>query len=254
MESGEGSQIRNNLLKMPYQSEVWKAAYPELENILEDDPQLPKYNVISGNVTYKTAPMELADNVVEYSTVENNITISNTKGFTDYKNQDFSLVKDGDILNKIPDFEIVDYKSIGRYDVTDQDTDFEEEGAAANTIQLTIGSDKLQKGDEVVTLDVPAQTINDRTLVPLRAIFEALGATVDWEEATQTVTSTKGDLTIKLTIGSNKLYRGDEEVTLDVPAQVVNDRTLVPVRAISESFGCQVDWDEATQTVTIHVQ
>ena len=163
-------------------------------------------------------------------------------------------MKDGDILNKIPDFEIVDYKSIGRYDVTDQDTDFEEEGAAANTIQLTIGSDKLQKGDEVVTLDVPAQTINDRTMVPLRAIFEALGATVDWEEATQTVTSTKGDLTIKLTIGSNKLYRGDEEVTLDVPAQVVNDRTLVPVRAISESFGCQVDWDEATQTVTIHVQ
>ena len=246
--------IYQRLKAVPYKEGIWAEKYPELVNILDDEPLLPKYNVISGNVIYKTPAMDLNQDVVNNGTVENNITVSNTKGFTDYKNQDFSLVKDGDILNKIPDFEIVDYKSIGRYDVTDQDTDFEEEGAAANTIQLTIGSDKLQKGDETVTLDVPAQTINDRTMGPLRAIFEALGATVDWEEATQTVTSTKGDLTIKLTIGSNKLYRGDEEVTLDVPAQVVNDRTLVPVRAISESFGCQVDWDEATQTVTIHVQ
>ncbi|MDY4975384.1 MAG: copper amine oxidase N-terminal domain-containing protein, partial [Clostridia bacterium] len=148
----------------------------------------------------------------------------------------------------------VDYSKIGRYEVTEQDTDFEEEGAAqSGTIKLTIGSDKLYKNDEVITLDVPAQVQNDRTLIPLRAIFEALGAQVDWDEETQTVTSERGGITIKLTIGSDKLYRNDEVITLDVPAQVQNDRTLVPVRAISESFGCQVDWDEEAQLVTIHV-
>ncbi len=256
MQCGEGSQIMNNLKAMPYQSGIWAEKYPELVGILDDEPAIPKHNIIKNNVTYQTPDMVLDQNVTTYGTVENNIMIGNTKGFTDYKNQDFSLVADGSILKQLPDFEIVDYKKIGRYEVTEKDTDFEEEGAApaANVITLVIGSDKLYKGDQVVTLDVPAQVKNDRTLVPLRAIFEALGATVEWEEATQTVTSTKGDITIKLTIGSDKLYKNDTEFVLDVPAQVVNDRTLVPVRAISESFGCQVGWEEATQTVTITVQ
>ena len=133
-DTGEGSQIRNNLLRMPYQSDVWKAAYPELENILEDDPQLPKYNVISGNVIYNTPAMKFADNVVLYSTIENNITISDTSGFQDYANQDFSLVSSGNILSQIPNFEIVDYKSIGRYPVNNRDTDFEE-FAASDTMR-----------------------------------------------------------------------------------------------------------------------
>ena len=76
---------------------------------------MPKHNVITGNVTYQTPEMVLDPNVITYGTVENNITISSTKGFTDYQNQDFSLVEGGDILTKIPDFEKVDYSKIGRY-------------------------------------------------------------------------------------------------------------------------------------------
>ncbi len=103
-----------------------------------------------------------------------------------------------------------------------------------------------------INFDQPPIIQNDRTLVPLRAIFEALGAKVDWDDATQTVTSTKGATTIKITIGDNKLYKNDSAITLDVPAQIVNDRTLVPVRAISEAFGCKVDWVDETQTVLIN--
>jgi len=120
-------------------------------------------------------------------------------------------------------------------------------------IKLIIGSDKLYKGSEAVTLDVPAQIIGDRTMVPLRAIFEALGAEVTWDSDTRTVTSAKGDITIKLTIDSDTLYKNDEAITLDVPGQITNDRTLVPVRAISESFGCKVEWEPVTQLVTIIV-
>ncbi len=92
---------------------------------------------------------------------------------------------------------------------------------------------------------------NGRTLVPLRAIFEALGATVEWNQATETVTSKKDNITITLTIGSNQLYVNGKATTLDVPAKVVNGRTLVPVRAVSESFKCKVDWEESSQTVII---
>ncbi len=91
----------------------------------------------------------------------------------------------------------------------------------------------------------------DRILVPLRAIFEALGADVDWNDASQTVTAIKGNRSISLAIGSNILYINGEAKTLDATAILVNARTLVPVRAISEAFGCTVDWNDAEAAVYI---
>ncbi len=105
-------------------------------------------------------------------------------------------------------------------------------------------------GNQIV-FDVQPQLINDRTMVPLRAIFEVLGATVDWNNDTETVTSTKDNTTISLTINKPTMYVNGVAVTLDSPACLVNDRTLVPVRAISEAFKCGVDWEETTSTVYI---
>jgi hypothetical protein len=92
---------------------------------------------------------------------------------------------------------------------------------------------------------------NDRTFVPMRAIFEQMGATVEWDGETQTVTGTKGDVTVKLTIGSNTAYRNNAPIELDVAPMVQNGRTFVPVRFIAESFNNPVRWSESTQTVTI---
>lgn len=116
--------------------------------------------------------------------------------------------------------------------------------AASDRINVTINGNP-------VYFDVPPMMINDRTMVPLRAIFEALGASVDWNEATQTVTSSKDGSTIMLTINSTVMYVNGTPITLDVPAQVVNDRTLVPIRAISEAYNTTVNWDDSTQTVII---
>ncbi len=102
-----------------------------------------------------------------------------------------------------------------------------------------------------IAFDVPPQLINNRTMVPLRAIFEALGATVDWDNDTQTVTSTKDGTTISMTINNPTMYVNGMVVTLDSPACLINDRTLVPVRAISEAFGTKVNWNETTSTVII---
>lgn len=106
-------------------------------------------------------------------------------------------------------------------------------------------------GSELI-FDQPPIIKDDRTLVPLRAIFEALGATVAWDGNTQTVTAQKGDIIIKLTIGTYEFYKNNDSISLDVPSMIVNDRTLVPVRAISEALDCDVDWDGDTRTVHIY--
>lgn len=117
-----------------------------------------------------------------------------------------------------------------------------------NVVNSTI---KVVINGKSVVFDQPPVSENGRTLVPLRAIFEALGAEVLWDGNTQTVTSTKGGTKISLQLGSTQMYVNGSVVTLDVPAKVINSRTLVPVRAVSEAFGCDVDWDGNTQTVYI---
>ena len=113
-----------------------------------------------------------------------------------------------------------------------------------------------------IEFDVKPEIIDGRTMVPLRKIFEEIGASVKWDNDTQTVSARKNKKTITLSIGSADLQidKGDtdeegnpiyETVTLEVPAQIVSGRTLVPARAISESFGLNVDWDEDNQKVII---
>jgi len=99
--------------------------------------------------------------------------------------------------------------------------------------------------------EVPPIIENGRTLVPLRAIFEAMGAQVDWNNATQTVTATRGSTTVVLTIGSTSPTVNGQAWPLDVPAKIVSDRTLAPLRFIGEAFGGTVTWDEAAYTVNM---
>ncbi|MEW6388814.1 MAG: copper amine oxidase N-terminal domain-containing protein, partial [Thermodesulfobacteriota bacterium] len=105
--------------------------------------------------------------------------------------------------------------------------------------------------DHPLSFDQPPVIVNDRTMVPLRAIFQALGAEVNWDGATQTVTATRGDTVIILVIGSPAAFKDGQAVTLDQPALLMGGRTMVPVRFVSEALGAEVNWDDATQTVTI---
>ena len=99
--------------------------------------------------------------------------------------------------------------------------------------------------------DVPPVIIEGRTLVPVRAIFEELGANVEWNADTQTVTATKDSLKVVLQINNTSAVIDNEVKTLDVPAQIVDGRTMVPARFVAESMGCNVGWNADTQTVTI---
>jgi hypothetical protein len=113
-----------------------------------------------------------------------------------------------------------------------------------NTIKVELD------GNELV-FDQPPVIINNLTMVPLRKIFESLGAEIHWDQATSTVTATKEQTIVKLTIGSLVGYVNDQQVPLDTAAVVLNDRTLVPVRFIVSAFGAKTTWDDVTKTVRI---
>jgi len=101
-----------------------------------------------------------------------------------------------------------------------------------------------------LTFDVPPMLVDGRVLVPMRAIFEALGAEVNWDDATRTATGTRGGTTVVLPLVGTPTVSG-QAVTIDVPPHVVDGRILVPLRFVSQSFGADVDWDGNTRMVTI---
>jgi hypothetical protein len=100
--------------------------------------------------------------------------------------------------------------------------------------------------------DVPPIIKDGRTLLPFRAISEALKAEVEYNAEERSVTVTKDGIEVKLFIGSKIAYINDVEVTLDVEPIIVNGRTIVPVRFISEAFNSVVHWEAETQSVIIY--
>lgn len=102
--------------------------------------------------------------------------------------------------------------------------------------------------------DTPPTIIDGRTLVPVRAIFEALGASVEWDAAARTATGTCAGTTVVMQIDNQTAYVNGEAKTLDVPAQLVNGRTMVPARFISEALGYDVTWYQPAQTAAVAYQ
>ncbi|MBE7019233.1 MAG: DUF3089 domain-containing protein [Ruminococcaceae bacterium] len=107
--------------------------------------------------------------------------------------------------------------------------------------------------NKIVNFDVEPVIENDRTLVPLRAIFETMGCAVYYstDDGKQIVSANRANDHLQLTIGENKMYFNGKEIALDVPAKIKDGRTLVPLRAISEAFECEVHWYGDTKTIHI---
>jgi len=107
-------------------------------------------------------------------------------------------------------------------------------------------------GKELTGLDMPAVIIDSRTLVPLRAIFEAMGAEVRWNSSTKMITATftDGDV-VKMYIDNKAGTVNGNAFNMDVAPKIINDRTMVPVRAIAEAVGASVGWEDSSRTVTI---
>ena len=130
------------------------------------------------------------------------------------------------------------------------------EGSTAHTFALNQGKTFIPIANvtldgRLLSFDVPPQLIDDRTMVPMRKIFEELDADVTWTEDTQTITAVKGDIEIIMQIGNNEITVNGKSIELDVAPTLVNSRTLVPIRAVSESLNADVQWDDQNKTVII---
>jgi endonuclease YncB( thermonuclease family) len=99
--------------------------------------------------------------------------------------------------------------------------------------------------------DQPPVIDNGRTLVPLRGIFESLGATVQWDANKKTVTSLRGNTKIVLKIGSTSPTVNGKVVPIDVPGKIKNGRTLVPLRFVGEALGATVDYNASNRSIKI---
>lgn len=111
---------------------------------------------------------------------------------------------------------------------------------------------RVMVNGEYVVFDAPPVIEKGRTLVPMRAVFEALGADVQWNSDVQSVVAQRGETRITLLIGSEDMLVNNKDIVkLDVPAKIMESRTMIPLRAVSEAFDCKVDWDNEKRLVTI---
>ncbi len=117
-----------------------------------------------------------------------------------------------------------------------------------------LGGVKVKLNTKYLTFDQSPTIINGRTMVPLRKIFEEIGATVVWNEADQSIVANKDNTTIKMQINNKIMTINEKQVELDVTPQIIGGRTLVPVRAISEAFDIVVDWNNYSNTVCLYTK
>jgi sugar lactone lactonase YvrE len=121
---------------------------------------------------------------------------------------------------------------------------------------LRIGSPTMKAGSSSVVLDAPPVIVEGRTLVPIRAVVESLGGTVAWDAASQTVTISLDGTELKLFIGKSSALVNGTSTPIDstnpnVVPQILNSRTMLPLRFVAESLGADIQWEGSTQTITV---
>jgi len=175
--------------------------------------------------------------------IQNNIVTR--MGYT-FFGCDMTLYGDRDCYTRLWMDELTDQFKYGKvkYGGTEVYNDFSQDDESDNKITVVINGRKMVFDQEPVIF-------NNRLLVPLRAIFEELGASVTWNNSTKTAIATKDDLKIVLQIDNDEMLVNDKVYILDAPAQSINSRTFVPLRAVSEALGAEVNWDNNTKTIYI---
>lgn len=117
----------------------------------------------------------------------------------------------------------------------------------ANNLDLIIDG-------ESIAIDTAPIIINNRALVPVRAICENIGVDVMWNSVTEMITFSNDETVVNISIGDTVYTKGDSAYSLDVAPQIINGRTLVPVRFVAENFGCHVYWNSSNGSIEVTSQ
>lgn len=129
------------------------------------------------------------------------------------------------------------------------------DGTVGKTLTLVVDDPIMQVNGVSAEIDPEGGTapviVSGRTLVPIRAIIENMGGSVEWNAEKRESVLTYGEDVIRLTIDSETAYLNENASVLDTAPTIINGRTMLPIRFIAEGFGFDVDWDEAEKTITI---
>lgn len=123
-----------------------------------------------------------------------------------------------------------------------------------DVVTLQIDNPTMYVNGAAVSVDengIAPRIIDDRTLLPLRSVIESLGGSIAWNEADSSVTVNQNGNTVIFTIGSNNVNVNGQTRTIDSAPEIINDRTMLPIRAAAETLGMRVEWSEPTRTITV---
>jgi len=136
--------------------------------------------------------------------------------------------------------------------ITSANIHFNTQGdSSSGTTQTSQSGIKIMLNGSSLSFSEAPYMANGTTMVPMRIIFEALKAEVNYDAASQKITATKGDTVIELTLGQKSAKKNGQSISLDVAAVTRNGNTMVPLRFVAEALNATVDWDNASQTVSI---
>jgi len=139
--------------------------------------------------------------------------------------------------------------------VTEGRDQAKEDTTFTQSVSVTVGANKMVAGSTEIALDVPAYISGGYTMLPVRAVSEALSAVVSWSDATDTVTVFAGQRVISMTIGSKVMVVNGVEVAMNAAPEITNGRTFLPLRDLAYALGLnddQIKWDEATKTAKLN--
>jgi len=249
-------------------SQLYKYDYISVINYsLIDNDSKGEWNILNIFIKYKETP----DNItLDFArSVYNTATEVDYNVYAQYGNKKINITKDVYIYpydtNKINVSRgTLKFKEPGNYNLT-----FEYQGLR-ETVSITgLNSNAFEyitdkKPDNYVNVKVYDQYIdfssinqwpiieNDRTMVPLRAVFEVLNCNVKWEESSKSAVVEHGSTKIIIPANSTTAYINGKANSLDVPAKIVNDRIMIPLRFVSEAIEKTVIWDDPNKTVLIY--
>ena len=168
-----------------------------------------------------------------------------------------SSIVDGDNEDKTPFFDSRSVKVVDGYvNVVTSGRD-QGDNTFTTTLKVTIGATEMYANDKAIALDVPAYISNGYTMLPVRAVTEALSdsAIVRWDDPTHTVTITFGDRVINMVVGSSTMVINGVEVPMQAQCEITDSRAFIPLRDMGYALGLndsKINWDDATKTATLN--
>ncbi len=205
------------------------------------------YNDYQNSINYISISQSLIDKFIDGKRIYVNLAGKYNENIDVFKKLESEIKK-----NPVTTYSVKDMTGLNNWDFSNLKINKLNQKQESISDEMTTSDITVILNEQKLAFSQPPVIENGTTLVPMRAIFEAMGASVEWNGETKSITAVKDDTTINLTLNETMAKVNNNEITLAVPAKLINGNTMVPLRFISESLGAEVNWDGESRTVTIN--